>query len=165
MEKAFDFLSGHKDVAFATVEQDKPKIRVFQIMRQEGHTLYFATSPRKEVYRQLRENPHVELLAMDGDISVRLTGHAVFDVPDALAREIYADNPVLPRCISAIRIWSISACLSPSWIITTCRLHLPFLSITSLVNRSDASDAPVAASRRYAISSDELIPVCVGVHF
>ena len=96
-EKAFDFLSGHKDVAFATVEQDKPKIRVFQIMRQEGHTLYFATSPRKEVYRQLRENPHVELLAMDGDISVRLTGHAVFDVPDALAREIYADNPVLPR--------------------------------------------------------------------
>ncbi len=97
MEKAFDFLSGHKDVAFATVEQDKPKIRVFQIMRQEGHTLYFATSPRKEVYRQLRENPHVELLAMDGDISVRLTGRAVFDVPDALAREIYADNPVLPR--------------------------------------------------------------------
>lgn len=97
MEKAFDFLSGHKDVAFATVEQDKPKIRVFQIMRQEGHTLYFVTSPRKEVYRQLRENPYVELLAMDGDISVRLTGHAVFDVPDALAREIYADNPVLPR--------------------------------------------------------------------
>ena len=97
MEKAFDFLSGHKEVAFATVEQDKPKIRVFQIMRQEGHTLYFVTSPRKEVYRQLRENPYVELLAMDGDISVRLTGHAVFDVPDALAREIYADNPVLPR--------------------------------------------------------------------
>ena len=84
-------------MAFATVEQDKPKIRVFQIMRQEGHTLYFATSPRKEVYRQLRENPHVELLAMDGDISVRLTGRAVFGVPDALAREIYADNPVLPR--------------------------------------------------------------------
>ena len=35
MEKAFDFLSKHKDVAFATVEQDKPKIRVFQIMKQD----------------------------------------------------------------------------------------------------------------------------------
>ena len=34
MEKAFDFLSSHKDVAFATVEQDKPKIRVFQIMKK-----------------------------------------------------------------------------------------------------------------------------------
>ena len=39
MEKVFDFLSKHKDVAFATVEQNKPKIRVFQIMKQEGHTL------------------------------------------------------------------------------------------------------------------------------
>ena len=47
MEKAFEFLSSHKDVAFVTVEQDKPKIRVFQIMKQEGHTLYFATSPHK----------------------------------------------------------------------------------------------------------------------
>lgn len=34
MEKAFDFLNKHKDVAFATVKQDKPKIRVFQIMKQ-----------------------------------------------------------------------------------------------------------------------------------
>ena len=97
MEKAFDFLRRHREVAFATVEQDKPKIRVFQIMRQAGHTLYFATSPHKEVYRQLQENPEVELLAMDGNISVRAAGRAVFDVSDELAREIYADNPVLPR--------------------------------------------------------------------
>ncbi len=97
MEKVFDFLSKHKDVAFATVEQNKPKIRVFQIMKQEGNTLYFATSPHKEVYRQLQENPNIELLAMDGNISVRVTGRAMFDVPDGLAREIYADNPVLPR--------------------------------------------------------------------
>lgn len=97
MEKVFDFLSKHKDVAFATVEQNKPKIRVFQIMKQEGHTLYFATSPHKEVYRQLQENPNIELLAMDGNISVRVAGRAMFDVPDGLAREIYADNLVLPR--------------------------------------------------------------------
>lgn len=97
MEKAFDFLSSHKDVAFATVEQDKPKIRVFQIMKQEGHTLYFATSQRKEVYRQLQENPNIELLAMDGNISVRVTGRAMFDVSDEVAREIYDTNPVLQR--------------------------------------------------------------------
>lgn len=47
MEKAFDFLSGHKDVAFATVEQDKPKIRVFQIMKQEKTR----TSARKNSFR------------------------------------------------------------------------------------------------------------------
>ena len=35
MEKAFEFLKMNKDVAFATVEDGRPKIRVFQIMRQE----------------------------------------------------------------------------------------------------------------------------------
>ena len=34
MEKALSFLSRHKDVAFATVEENKPKIRVFQIMKR-----------------------------------------------------------------------------------------------------------------------------------
>lgn len=97
MEKAFEFLSKHKEVALATVEANKPKIRVFQIMRQEGHTLFFATAPHKEVYRQLLENPNIELLAMEGNLSVRITGRALFDVSDEIAREIYASNPVLPR--------------------------------------------------------------------
>lgn len=101
MEKAFEFLKTNKDVAFATVEGCKPKIRVFQIMKQQGHTLYFATSPRKEVYRQLQQNPNIELLAMRGNVSVRITGQAQFDVDDATAQEIYAANPVLPRLYKA----------------------------------------------------------------
>ena len=97
MKEVFDFLSKHKDVAFATVEQDKPKIRVFQIMKQEGHTLYFATSPHKEVHHQLKQNSNVEILAMSGNISVRISGEAIFDVPDNIAKDIYINNPVLPR--------------------------------------------------------------------
>lgn len=97
MEIAFEFLKRHREVVLATVEDRCPKIRVFQIMKQEGHTLYFATSPRKEVYRQLRENPCIELLAMDGNLSVRAAGQVRFDVPDATAREIFLANPVLPR--------------------------------------------------------------------
>ena len=97
MEKIFEFLKANKDVAFATVEDGKPKIRVFQIMKQEGGVLYFATSPQKEVYRQLTVNPNIELLAMNGNISVRIAGRAEFDVDDSIAKEIYRDNPVLPR--------------------------------------------------------------------
>lgn len=97
MKEAFDFLKEHPDVAFATVENGKPKIRVFQIMRQEGTTLWFATSPHKEVYQQLRTNPNIKLLAMNGNISVRVMGEVYFDVPASLCREIYETNPVLSR--------------------------------------------------------------------
>lgn len=92
-----EFLKTHNDVAFATVEGDRPKIRVFRIMLQEGTVLYFATSPRKEVYRQLQADPFAELLAMEGDISVRVTGKVSFDVPDDTARRIYSENAVLQR--------------------------------------------------------------------
>ena len=77
MEKAFEFLKTNKEVAFATAEDGKPKIRVFQIMRQEKNILYFVTAPGKEVYRQLQKNPNIEV------------------------REIYAANPVLPRLYRA----------------------------------------------------------------
>ena len=97
MEKAFEFLKRNREVAFATVEEDRPKIRVFQIMKQEKETLYFVTAPGKAVYRQLRANPHGEILVMKGNIFVRIAGQAVFDVDDQTAREIYAANPVLPR--------------------------------------------------------------------
>ena len=97
MGKALEFLKSHKDVAFATVEGGKPKIRVFQIMKQDGRTLYFATAPGKEVYKQLRANPDIEILCMAGDIFVRAAGRAIFDVDDQTAREIYDMNPCLPR--------------------------------------------------------------------
>lgn len=97
MEKALRFLSGHKEVAFATVEGNKPQIRVFQIMKQENDLLFFATAPHKEVYKQLQQNPCVELLAMAGNISVRIKGEAVFDVNDETGKEIYQTNPVLVR--------------------------------------------------------------------
>lgn len=101
MEKAFDFLKKNKEVAFATVEDDKPKIRVFQIMKQDDHTLYFVTAPGKEVYGQLQKNPNIEILAMRSNVSVRIAGQAVFDVDDKTAQEIYAANPVLPRLYKA----------------------------------------------------------------
>lgn len=88
-------------MAFATAEDGKPKIRVFQIMRQEKNILYFVTAPGKEVYRQLQKNPNIEVLAMRGNISVRIAGQTVFDVDDKTAREIYAANPVLPRLYRA----------------------------------------------------------------
>ena len=101
MNRAFEFLGQHKDVAFATVNGNKPEIRVFQIMKMDERTLWFATAPFKKVWHQLQTNPNIEILGMAGNISVRISGTAVFDVPDEICREIYANNPVLPRLYKA----------------------------------------------------------------
>ena len=97
LQKALDFLRDHNEIAFATSEGNLPKLRIFQIMKQEGTMLYFATSPNKAVWKELTANPNVELLAYADKVSVRCVGAVSFDVPDDIQQWIYDHNEVLPR--------------------------------------------------------------------
>ena len=81
-EKAIQFLKDHKEIALATCEGNLPKLRIFQIMKQEGHVLY-------------------EILAYADNISVRCSGMVNFNVEDDVKRWIYDNNPVLPRLYSS----------------------------------------------------------------
>ena len=97
IQKALDFIREHNEVAFATCDGNLPKVRVFQIMKQEETTFWFATSAKKDVYKELQQNPNVELLAWADKISVRCVGKVVFDVEEETKRWIYDNNTVLPR--------------------------------------------------------------------
>ena len=97
MQQALQFLQEHNEIALATCEGNLPKLRIFQIMKQENTTLYFATSAEKAVYKELKANPNVEVLAFAGKISVRCSGIVSFNVDDETKRWIYDNNPVLSR--------------------------------------------------------------------
>ena len=101
MESALQFLRRHKDVALATSEDNIPKLRIFQIMKQKGNVLFFATSEKKAVWNELRKNPNVELIAYEGNISVRCSGMVNFNVEEETKRWIYENNDVLSRLYSS----------------------------------------------------------------
>ena len=101
LQTALQFLSEHNEIAFATCEGNLPKIRIFQIMKQEGTVLYFSTSAEKAVWKELMQNPNVEVLAYADQISVRCSGMVNFDVEDDVKRWIFDNNPVLPRLYSS----------------------------------------------------------------
>ena len=101
MQQALQFLRDHNEIAFATCEGNLPKLRIFQIMKQEGTVLYFATSAEKAVWKELMQNPNVEVLAYADNISVRCSGMVNFNVEDDIKRWIYDHNPVLPRLYSS----------------------------------------------------------------
>ena len=101
MQQALEFLRNHKEVAFSTIEGHLPKLRIFQILKQECNVLYFATSQEKAVYREFVKNPNVEILAYADKVSVRCSGMVNFDVEDGTKRWIYDNNPVLPRLYSS----------------------------------------------------------------
>ncbi len=100
-QQAIDFLREHTEGVLATVSDGCPQTRVFQVMKVEDSTLYFATAPQKAVWRQLQANPAVEFLVLHDRVSVRCSGTASFDVDDDTKRWIYDHNPVLPCLYSS----------------------------------------------------------------
>jgi len=86
---------------------DKPKVRPFQFMLEDGGRLYFCTSNQKPVFKEMQKHPYVEFCASGANFSwLRLNGRVVFSkdlglkarIQDAspLVKSIYqtSDNPI-----------------------------------------------------------------------
>lgn len=98
-QKLLEIFHKNKEVAFATSVDGKPHLRIFQIMKidADNNSIYFATSPKKDVYAQLRENSNVAILDLNGAEFARINGTIDFDISEEVQREIFDSNPVLPH--------------------------------------------------------------------
>lgn len=108
MKEVVQFLNDNTVQYFATVGLDgRPKARPFQFMLENKGKLYFCTSNMKEVYKELQNNPYVELVTSSPEFAwMRLSGKAVFSNDleikaaiigtSSLVKSIYqtAENPV-----------------------------------------------------------------------
>ena len=97
MDEVVAFLKKNKTVYFATIGLDgRPKVRPFGFMLEDGGRLFFCTSNQKNVFREMREHPHVELCAPGEDYSwLRLSGKAVFSKDLALKAKVLNSCPLV----------------------------------------------------------------------
>ena len=66
--KVSEFLDKAKVFYFLTTEGDQPKGRPFSFHLLSDDKLYFGCGTFKDVYKQLKQNPKIEILAMaDGE--------------------------------------------------------------------------------------------------
>ena len=86
LEQVNAFLTRAGTFYLTTVEGDRPKCRPTGFHLLDGGRLYFGVGDFKAVYRQIRENPHVELCAVVGKEFLRYYGDAVFETDDAVAQ-------------------------------------------------------------------------------
>ena len=88
MKELIDFLKANPVGCLATIKEGgKPNARPFQFMMEDGGKLYFCTSNKKEVYRELEANPNVCFSGAAADTTyVRIWGKAAF-VKDIAAKE------------------------------------------------------------------------------
>ena len=80
MNEIVKFIKDAKVFYIATVDDDKPRVRPFGFTMEYQNRIYFCTSNKKNVYDQLKSNPHFEACTLSKDMRwIRLQGKAVFD--------------------------------------------------------------------------------------
>ncbi|MCD7845654.1 MAG: pyridoxamine 5'-phosphate oxidase family protein [Oscillospiraceae bacterium] len=86
----------------ATVEQGEPRVRPLGLILEYEGRLYLGLGSQKAGYRQLLEQPALELSAVDANKNwLRIRGEAVFDDSPAVLAAVYEKMPHLEAQYSA----------------------------------------------------------------
>ena len=89
MNKIKDFLQETGVFFLATVDGEQPKLRPLGAFLEKDGKLIFGVGDFKDVYRQMRANPLVEIAACKADGHwLRYTGKAVFETDESYAKEM-----------------------------------------------------------------------------
>lgn len=96
MKKVVEFLQANPVQFLATVGRDgKAKCRPFMFSGEVDGKLWFNTNITKDVYKDMQENPNIEISTSSPEFAwLRLNGKAVF-VEDLAIKEMCIANPIV----------------------------------------------------------------------
>jgi uncharacterized pyridoxamine 5'-phosphate oxidase family protein len=79
MQEVYDFLKKAGTYYLATTEGDQPRVRPFGTIDLFEGKLYIQTGKVKDVAKQIKANPKIEICAFDGQNWIRVQANAVED--------------------------------------------------------------------------------------
>jgi uncharacterized pyridoxamine 5'-phosphate oxidase family protein len=79
MKEVYAFLKKTNTYYLATVDGDRPRVRPFGTIDMFDGKLYIQTGKIKDVSKQIKANPKIEICAFDGDKWIRIQAVAVED--------------------------------------------------------------------------------------
>lgn len=96
MKKVVEFLQANPVQYLATVGRDgKAKCRPFMFILEQEGKLWFCTNNQKEVYKDMQENPYVQISVSSSSYAwIRLSGKAIFENNMAI-KEACLNNPIV----------------------------------------------------------------------
>lgn len=96
MNEVVKFLSENPVQYLATVGRDgKAKCRPFMFCLEKNGKLWFCTNNTKDVYKDMRENPYIEISVSSPSYAwIRLNGKAVFE-NNMSVKEDCMNNPIV----------------------------------------------------------------------
>ena len=96
MKEVINFLKQNPAGGFATICDNKPKVRPFQFMLEENGKLIFTTSNKKYVYKEMQQNPYVSFTSFAADTKyIRIDGKVKFINDVSLKDKVLDSNEIV----------------------------------------------------------------------
>ena len=90
-----EFINKNQACTLATCDNDKPHVRGMMIYSADKNGIIFHTGAAKDLFKQLKNNPNVELCFIKDNIQIRISGTAVLEKDLKLKEEIVRNRPFL----------------------------------------------------------------------
>ena len=98
-EQIFQLINNNQRCHLATADGNRPHVRGMLIYRADSKGIIFHTGTTKDIFKQIRKNPNVELCFSNNKpedlVQVRVSGTAVLENDIKLKEEIVANRSFL----------------------------------------------------------------------
>lgn len=93
MQEVLNFLKENPTFFIATNDGDQPRVRPFGAFMEMDGKLYLVTGNPKDVYKQMKANPKVEICGMNAKSDwMRIAAEVVFDTRKETQEKMLAEN-------------------------------------------------------------------------
>jgi len=97
MNTAVEFIKASPVFHIATVDGAKARVRPFSFIMKRNNKLYFCTNKTKDVYKQLKQNPDIEISDMGNNVWLRIRGRIAFDETREAKAQAFEESSNLLR--------------------------------------------------------------------
>ncbi len=97
LQKVEDYLKEVNFFTLATVDSNKPKVRPLAFHLFMNDILYFGVGDFKDVYKQMKSNENIEIIAVKDDKWLRYYGKAVFEKDNRIANMLLEKMPAMQK--------------------------------------------------------------------
>ena len=97
MNTALEFIKANPVFHIATVDGAKARVRPFGFIMKRNNKLYFCTNKTKDVYKQLKKNPDIEISDMGDNVWLRIRGRIAFDETREAKAQAFEESANLLR--------------------------------------------------------------------
>jgi pyridoxamine 5'-phosphate oxidase len=120
-KEIYEFMNSNRAFYLATCEGDKPHVRGIYLHRADENGIIFTTGKVRDLYRQLKINPKVELCFHKELFQLRVNGIVEdLDHDLELKKEIVAARPFMKPWIDAagyepMAVFRVVKCVATTW--------------------------------------------------